>query len=199
MAGLWSVRKFWGCTHRCDVPPLCGRAPARALFSGHARSRFHGSCVGRPAVLDPVGWGTPPPTSPRAADRSGRRTPPPGLCVCSALRRACTERARACPRFANLAENRPRSPGPITPPTMEIEGAWGVLGSVTGAHSGRDVGGELPGRRVSMGVDGWRRVVNFPSGSGDHQCPRTNIPAPKPPDPLIAPSSEFLDPNLEVP
>jgi len=34
--------------------------------------------VGRPAALDPVGWGTPSPHSPRVAGRSGRRSPSPG-------------------------------------------------------------------------------------------------------------------------
>lgn len=107
--------------------PLCGRAPVRALFSGHRGERFHGTCVGRPAVLDPVGWGTPPPTSPRAADRSGRRTPPPGLCVAEAVRKACTERVRACPSIADLAENRWLPRRVIRAPTTSVEGAKGVL------------------------------------------------------------------------
>lgn len=54
----------------------CARACALA---GLVRERFHETCVGRPAALDPVGWGTPPPHSPRVAVRSGRRVPPPGL------------------------------------------------------------------------------------------------------------------------
>lgn len=46
-----------------------------------SRERFHGCCVGRPTALDSVGWGTLPPHSPQAADRSGRRTAPPGPCA----------------------------------------------------------------------------------------------------------------------
>ena len=179
MAGLWSVRKFRGCTHRRDVPPPCGRAPGRALFSGHRGSRFHGSCVGRPAVLDTVGWGTPPPTSPRAADRSGRRAPPPGLCVGAALRRACTERVRDCPPFANLAEKGPRHPGSITALTTEIEGAWGALGERNwGAFRSQSWHG-LPDRRLRTSL------------SAGCELPGRGPPAPVPNAELSWPTRAF--------
>ena len=35
MAGLWSVLKYGRCTGRRHVPLVCGRAPGRALSSGH--------------------------------------------------------------------------------------------------------------------------------------------------------------------
>lgn len=128
MAGLWSVRQYgrlrcapvvWPCARPCALlrPP---------------RERFHGWCVGRPAVLDPVGWGTPPPTSPRAADRSGRRTPPPGLCVGQVVRKACTERVRVCPAKVDLAENRLWSLRANSAPTTSLEGARGVFGECIG-------------------------------------------------------------------
>src|SRR5690348_9086657 len=119
MAGLWSVRKY-GRLHRAPAVWLCARPCALLRPPGE---RFHGSCVGRPAVLDPVGWGTPPPTSPRAADRSGRRTPPPGLCVAGAVRWACTERVHACPPAADLAENRRWPLRANSAPTTSLEGA----------------------------------------------------------------------------
>lgn len=136
---------------------LCGCAPVRALFSGHRRERFHGTCVGRPAVLDPVGWGTPPPTSPRAADRSGGRTPPPGLCVAEAVRKACTERVRACVPLADLAENRCPALRAIRAPTMRVEGAKGVLRERIGgafASNRRGAGGARGAPREGAGSRG---------------------------------------------
>ncbi|GGJ43061.1 hypothetical protein GCM10010121_062850 [Streptomyces brasiliensis] len=53
-------------------------------------------------------------------------------CAARALRRACTERAQACLRAADLAENRPRLDHAITPLTMGVEGAKGVLGERIG-------------------------------------------------------------------
>lgn len=53
----------------------CARSCALAARFG---GRFHGFCVGRPAALDPVGWGIPSPHSPRVTVRSGGRSPPPG-------------------------------------------------------------------------------------------------------------------------
>lgn len=53
----------------------CARSCALAARLGE---RFHGFCVGRPAALDPVGWGIPSPHSPRVTVRSGGRSPPPG-------------------------------------------------------------------------------------------------------------------------
>src|SRR3954452_3949651 len=118
MAGMWSAGKH-GASYRAPGVWQCAR-PCALLRP--PVERFDGWCVGRPAVLDPVGWGTPPPTSPRAADRSGRRHPPPGLCAVCALRRACTERAQACLGVADLAENRPRFSWSITAPTTDVEG-----------------------------------------------------------------------------
>ena len=128
MAGLWSVRKH-AASRRAPAVWPCARQCALLRPS---QKRFHGSCVGRPAVLDPVGWGTPPPTSPRAADRSGRRAPPPGLCVGAALRRACTERAWVWPSIAKLAESRPLVAGVEYPSYHGTWGALGVFGECTG-------------------------------------------------------------------
>jgi len=56
----------------------------------------------------------------------GRRTGPggevasPGLRACRAARGLCTERARACPHDADLAENRPSSSRANSPPTMAV-------------------------------------------------------------------------------
>lgn len=124
MAGLWPVGKYRA---SCRAPAVwpCARPCALLRPSGE---RFHGSCVGRPAVLDPVGWGTPPPPSPR------RRTGPGGglrLPDC-ALRTACTERVHACSSITDLAEYRPCLPRSNTPPTMALEGALGVFGERTG-------------------------------------------------------------------
>ena len=132
MAGLWYVLKCGSGTDCCDVLPLCGCAPARALFSGHRRNASMD-----PAWVGPLYWiqragGHRRHISPRAADRSGRRTPPPGLCARPAMGRACTERVHACPRVGDLAENRPLPLWAITPPTMGVEGASGVLGERTG-------------------------------------------------------------------
>lgn len=60
--------RVWPCARPCAL--------ARSV-----RKRFHGCCVGRPAALDTAGWGKPPPHSPQAVDRSGRRTASPGPCV----------------------------------------------------------------------------------------------------------------------
>lgn len=128
MAGLWSVRQY-GRLRCAPVVWPCARPCALLRPPGE---RFHGWCVGRPAVLDPVGWGTPPPTSPRAADRSGRRTLPPGLCVGRVVRKACTERVRACPPKVDLAENRRWSLRAISAPTTSLEGARGVFGERIG-------------------------------------------------------------------
>ncbi|GGX35453.1 hypothetical protein GCM10010297_65980 [Streptomyces malachitofuscus] len=51
MAGLWSVLKYGSDTRSCSVLPLCGRAPVRALFSGHLGS---GSMVR--AWVGPLYW-----------------------------------------------------------------------------------------------------------------------------------------------
>ena len=74
----------------------------------------------------------------------GRRTGPGGVlrlpdCArCEAVRTACTERARACPCIADLAENRPCLPMSNTAPTMGVEGALGVLGErIGGAFASR--------------------------------------------------------------
>ncbi|GHH06505.1 hypothetical protein GCM10018780_39510 [Streptomyces lanatus] len=51
MAGLWSALKCAPPTHSCDVLPLCGCAPVRALFSGH---RGSGSMAS--AWVGPLYW-----------------------------------------------------------------------------------------------------------------------------------------------
>lgn len=57
----------------------CGRAPARALWPGSSpRFSMRTAWVG-PLVVEPVGWGTPPPSIPAGGGRSGRRVAPPGL------------------------------------------------------------------------------------------------------------------------
>ncbi|GGX91545.1 hypothetical protein GCM10010515_68360 [Streptomyces fructofermentans] len=64
----------------------------------------------------------------------GRRTGPGGgvrLPDC-ALRTACTERVRACPVIAELAEFRPLVPRSNIPLTMALEGALGVFGERAG-------------------------------------------------------------------
>ncbi|GAA2901253.1 hypothetical protein GCM10010524_36430 [Streptomyces mexicanus] len=68
MAGLWPARKDAVCTDRRRVLPLCGRAPVRALSSGHPGSgsmvvrgsaRCTGSSgLGDTAVSIPAGGGT---------------------------------------------------------------------------------------------------------------------------------------------
>lgn len=77
-----AVRAWWR-----RRPPGLGRAPgvwpcARpCALVRPFRRRLHGCCVGRPTALDSVGWGTLPPHSPQAVDRSGRWTRSPGPCV----------------------------------------------------------------------------------------------------------------------
>ncbi|EFF91844.1 conserved hypothetical protein [Streptomyces sp. e14] len=113
------------CSRSVAVRPCVRSTPA----TGGAIPWFR---VGRPAVLDPVGWGTPPPTSPRAADRSGRRTPPPGPYVATGPRRPCTERAHACSPNSDLAENSPIVLPSISVPTTALDGARGIAGSASG-------------------------------------------------------------------
>jgi len=63
-----------------------------------------GAWVG-PLDWIPVGWGTPPPTSPRAAERSGGRTPSPGSRARTGSCGPCTERVRG---FSGKSGQRPR-------------------------------------------------------------------------------------------
>ena len=85
--------------------------------------------------------------SPRAADRSGRRTPPPGLCVDAVSRRGGTD---GCARLSPVRPIWPKIDrlgrrGVNTAPTMAVE--WRVrrlAGRVPGAHSRRTT----PGCRV---------------------------------------------------
>ncbi|GAB2470597.1 hypothetical protein GCM10027162_77490 [Streptomyces incanus] len=51
MAGLWSVLKYGSDTRSCGMLPACGRAPVRALYSGHGGG---GSMV--PAWVGPLYW-----------------------------------------------------------------------------------------------------------------------------------------------
>src|SRR6059058_1919270 len=127
MAGLWSVLKYGSDTRSCVMLPLCGRAPVRALFSGHVGSAsMDGAWVG---PLYWIQWAG----GHRRLHPRGRRTGPggeshlPGCAPDMAVRRACTERVHTCPRAPDLAENRPRVPSRITAPTTVLEGANGVF------------------------------------------------------------------------
>ena len=121
MAGLWSVRK---CGSVGGVLPAvwpCARPCALVRPSGE---RFHGCCVGRPAVLDPVGWGTPPPHPRGRRTGPGGELAPPGLCVAGAGARACTgsvSRRRVLPAMADLAENRRLPFAGCSAPTRALE------------------------------------------------------------------------------
>src|SRR5919106_1444505 len=132
MAGLWSVLKCGLDTGSCGVLPLCGRAPVRALFSGH---RGSGSMAR--AWVGPLYWiqwagGC------RRLHPRGRRTGPGGKLTSPGLTRrrvvggACTERVRSVGQgrsgYAHLAENRPLLVKGINPSTTALEGAFGVFG-----------------------------------------------------------------------
>ena len=51
MAGLWSALKYGPDTRSCGVLPVCGRAPVRALYSGHLGSASMGG-----AWVGPLYW-----------------------------------------------------------------------------------------------------------------------------------------------
>jgi hypothetical protein len=141
MAGLWSVLKCGSDTGSCGVLPLCGRAPARALFSGH---RGSGSMAH--AWVGPLYWiqwagGC------RRLHPRGRRTGPggeptsPGLRARRAVGGACTERVRSALKAAPAAPSWPK----IDPPSSRasallprhLRARSVFLGSVSGAHSRR--------------------------------------------------------------
>lgn len=133
MAGLWSAREYAVLRRAPAVwPCACPCALLRPRVE-----RFDGPCVGRPAVLDPVGWGTPPPTSPRAADGPGGELRLPDC----ALTVRCAEPVRSVlyvlSPATDLAENRWCLARGITAPTTSLEGALVVFGERFGAHSRR--------------------------------------------------------------
>src|SRR5690349_22573079 len=123
MAGLWSVLKYGSDTRSCAVLRLCGRAPGRALFSGH-----RGSGSMDRAWVGPLYWIQWAGGHRRLHPR-GRRTGPGGELrpPDRALPRACTERAQRRAPDADLAENRRWTPGVIKAPTTTLEGAKGVF------------------------------------------------------------------------
>src|SRR4051812_4355389 len=148
MAGLWSVLKYGSDTRSCCMLPACGRAPVRALSSGHG-----GGDSMVLAWVGPLYWiqwaGGHRRLHPRGRRNGpGDGTPSPGPHGFPAVRRACTERVRGGPHLSELAENRPHSFGAVSPSILAVEGALVVLGARWGAHSRRSGAG---GRVVASG------------------------------------------------
>ncbi|GAB1328850.1 hypothetical protein ACE1SV_31890 [Streptomyces sennicomposti] len=61
MAGLWSAREYGVCTQGGGVLPMCGRAPVRALYSGHRGSdsmvsRGSARCTGSSGLGDTAAY-----------------------------------------------------------------------------------------------------------------------------------------------
>jgi len=169
MAGLWSVLKYGSDTRSCAVLRLCGRAPGRALFSGHRGSGsmdrawvgplYWIQWAGGHRHLHPRGWRTGP----------GGALCLPGCAQELTVCEACTERVHTCPRVANLAENRPRIHTAITAPTTALEGANGVFG----AHGGGAFTSQSPWSAGVSGPPGRPREGERPGAfRGSQAAPR---------------------------
>ncbi len=137
MAGLWSVRTYGLPTHRRGVPPLCGRAPVRALFSGHRGSGSMDRAWVGPLYwiqwaggfrhLHPRGWRNGPGGELRSPD--------------CALPMRCAEPVRSVrepvPAPPSWPEIDPASPGQLPLLPWKLTARRASWGSVSGAHSRR--------------------------------------------------------------
>lgn len=157
------------CT-RCVWPCACPCA-----LSAGGRERFHGTRVGRPAALEPVGWGTPSPHSPRAAERPEGLTPPLGPSRRAVS--ACSREGGRPPFFCGSGEFRDRSSaGTALLETRDSgrrhrpEAPTERLPATRGAHLRRSLsererrcpdgrGGDSPGPDQEAGVHARSRVT----------------------------------------
>lgn len=137
------VRTAWRrCPPVSRVLLVCGRAPGRALSSGRFGRDSMGAAWVGPLRWKPVGWGTLPPHSPQAVDRSGRRQAPPGPCVEAGRgSRSVTVGGERC------GERSGGRPGVVCPGPAERGRGMGP-DPATGVEPGPETGPEqVPGRR----------------------------------------------------
>lgn len=135
---------------------VCPCARPCALAARY-RERFHVFCVGRPAALDPVGWGIPSPHSPRVTVRSGGRSPPPGPSRRAVTGRPChrlTQRPNASTGLYRADFGRKSTGDDFTPSHAR--------GSPRGPHGGPPGAGVAECSRPVRGVPGARRARPCP-------------------------------------
>ena len=164
----------------------CARSCALAA---RFRGRFHGFCVGRPAALDPVGWGIPSPHSPRVTVRSGGRSPPPGPSRepgAGPLGRRPAARSKVSTGLHGTEFGRKSTGDDFTPPHVRSR-----LGGHTGGLPG-PMRRSARARRTGVPPDGPRGPPPRPLRRSRSACTARPCPSPGRPRPLITPEPREL-------